>query len=275
MHTPDTTSTRLGDLGHPTRMAADGRVVILTAGGQLGWCAANALARTFEGLVVVQEEPEAKSDIIRRRARLLGWPTAVSQAACGIALRMYSGQAKARISEICSQSGLNATPDPSLDVRRVPSVNSECCRNLLRELSPAVVAVYGTRIIKPPTLDCVPAPFINYHAGINPKYRGQHPAYWALADKDAANAGITIHLVDSGVDTGDVLCQRRVAFGPSDTILTYQWAQMAVALPLFAQAIADGLEKRLRASQVDLPSRQHFPPTLGQYIRNGMLRGVW
>jgi hypothetical protein len=53
----------------------------------------------------------------------------------------------------------------------------------------------------------VPSPFINYHAGINPKYRGQDPAYWARVQGDAEHAGITIHLVDEGVDTGAVLFQ--------------------------------------------------------------------
>jgi len=74
------------------------------------------------------------------------------------------------------------------------------------------VAVYGTRILKPVTLKCASAPFINYHAGINPKYRGQHPGYWPLAQGDEENAGVTVHLVDEGVDMGSVLYQAQVKF---------------------------------------------------------------
>lgn len=275
MQATDQTYDVVKGLRRSTLPAASRRIVLLTAGGPLGWCVANGLARTFDDFVVIQEEPEEKLHIIRRRARLLGWPSALSQAACGIALRSRSRLAKSRIDEICSQSGLKTEPDPRLDVRRVSSVNDERCLQLLRELSPAVVAVYGTRILKGAILSCVEAPFINYHAGINPKYRGQHPAYWALASRDEVNAGITIHLVDTGVDTGEVLYQSRVTFQSSDTILTYQWVQMAAALPLFTQAIADGVAGSLKAQSVDLPSRQHFPPTLGQYIKNGLQRGVW
>ncbi|MFV0297518.1 MAG: formyl transferase [Hyphomicrobiaceae bacterium] len=246
------------------------------ADSDLGWCMANALSKQLKNLAVIVEEPEAKSDIIRRRARLLGWSPALSQAACGLFVRYAKGtQAKLRVASICKQADLDPSPNPGLNIYRVRSVNSEDCRTLLRNLRPKVVAVYGTRIIKPATLECIPAPFINYHAGINPKYRGQHPAYWALSDGDRENAGITIHLVDSGVDTGGVLYQRQVHFEREDTLLTYQWVQISSAIPLFLQAIAEARENRMCVIPVDLPSRQYFPPTFGQYLRHGLTVGVW
>ena len=155
------------------------------------------------------------------------------------------------------------------------SVNSPECRALLARLNPAVVGVYGTRILQPATLASVAASFINYHAGINPKYRGQHPGYWALAEGDAENAGVTIHLVDEGVDTGSVLYQTRVTFAPEDTIASYQHLQAAHAIPLFARAIEDAKAGRLVPRAVDLPSRQYFPPTLWGYLATGLSRGVW
>ncbi len=252
-----------------------GPVVLLMAGGALGWIVANRLAKRFPGLVILEENPESKASVIRRRARLLGWPSALGQAACGVALRALDRRASARRHAICKQHSLQPQPAAQADVRRIPSVNSPQCRALLAELQPSVVAVYGTRILSRQTLAAVGAPFINYHAGINPKYRGQHPAYWALANRDAANAGVTVHLVDHGVDTGGVLYQAQVKFEPGDTIATYQWAQMPVALPLFEHAIADGVVGSLRPCRVSLPSAQYFPPTLWTYLWIGMARSVW
>ena len=138
-----------------------------------------------------------------------------------------------------------------------------------------MVVVYGTRIIKRATLSSVAAPFINYHAGVNPKYRGQNGAYWARSQRDPAHAGVTVHLVDEGVDTGEVLYQSATDFSPADNIATYQHRQMATALPLLIRAIEDALSRRLAPHRVALPSRQWFHPTLWGYLRTGMLQGVW
>jgi methionyl-tRNA formyltransferase len=252
-----------------------GPIVLLTAGGPMATCVANALARRFGTITVLQEEPEPKWRIMRRRARLLGITAALGQAVCGVVLKLRARNMRSRIGTIMTAYGLDPVTRTGLDIRRIGSVNSKACRDALRELNPDVVAVYGTRIIRRETLRAVAVPFINYHAGINPKYRGQHPGYWALVNGDPEHAGVTIHLVDEGVDTGAVLYQARVAFTPEDDITTYQWLQMAHALPLFAAAIEDALAQRLMPKRVDLPSRQWFPPTLWAYAWNGVMRGVW
>jgi methionyl-tRNA formyltransferase len=238
-------------------------------------CVANALAQSYPGLTVLQEEPESKWLVIRRRARWLGWWRALGQTACSIVLRLTARQSQRRIGAIMTAYDLQPKLRPSLTVRYVGSVNAKLCRDALRDADPDVVVVYGTRILRRETLQAVPAPFINYHAGINPKYRGQHPGYWALVNADTENAGVTIHLVDEGVDTGAVLYQAPVAFTPEDNIRTYQWLQMAHALPLLVRAIDDALADRMATQATHLPSRQWFPPTLWAYAWNGVTRGVW
>jgi folate-dependent phosphoribosylglycinamide formyltransferase PurN len=259
---------RHGDAAHP------GRVVVLSAGTPLANIVVNGLSARLGPLTVIEEAPETKGLIIRRRARLLGWATALGQVGFGLAQRLLWPNT-ARIEEIWRDHGLDPSPPRDATVHRVSSVNSDECRRLLAALAPDVVAVYGTRILKPETLRAVEAPFINYHAGINPKYRGQHPGYWALAQGDEDNAGITIHMVDEGVDTGSVLYQACVRFSAQDTIASYQHLQAAHALPLFSRAIEDAKAGRLAPRAVDLPSRQYFPPTLWGYLATGVARGVW
>jgi methionyl-tRNA formyltransferase len=250
-------------------------IVVLTAGGVLSRIVVNGLADRLGHLTVIEEQQETKAEIIRRRARLLGWPQTLSQVAAGILIRMLAGRRNARIGEIVRAHNLDTSVRPGITVHRVASINSPEARQLLTGLAPSAVAVYGTRILKAATLKSVAAPIINYHAGINPKYRGQHPGYWALVNNDPENAGVTIHLVDEGVDTGSVLYQARCAFDTADTISSYQYVQAARALPLFAQAVEDALNDRLQPRQVALPSRQWFPPTLGRYLATGLVRGVW
>ncbi|OYW56470.1 MAG: hypothetical protein B7Y80_06510 [Hyphomicrobium sp. 32-62-53] len=249
-------------------------IVLLTAGGTLANIVTNGLAARLGTITVIEESPETKGQVIRRRARLQGWVTALGQVGFGLAQRVLWPNA-GRLAAISKQHGLDPLQPAGLTLHRVPSVNSPECRAILARLNPGVVGVYGTRILKPATLGSVAAPFINYHAGINPKYRGQHPGYWALAEGDAENAGVTIHLVDEGVDTGSVLYQTRVTFAPEDTIASYQHLQAAHAIPLFARAIEDAKAGRLAPRAVDLPSRQYFPPTLWGYLATGLTRGVW
>ena len=251
-------------------------IVLLTAGGgALARIVTNGLADRLGGIVVIEEEQETKAQILRRRARLLGWPRALSQAAAGLLIRLLQSQRRDRVTRILHVHKLDTSTRTGITVHRVANHNSAEARQLLAGLNPSVVAVYGTRILNAKTLAAVPAPFINYHAGINPKYRGQHPGYWALANGDPENAGVTIHLVDEGVDTGSILYQARCAFAPDDTISSYQFVQAARALPLFARAIEDALADELDPHTVALPSRQWFPPTLGRYLCTGLTKGVW
>ena len=248
---------------------------MLTAGGELGNIVVNGLARRVGVLSVIEEVPESKLVVIRRRMRLCGLVSTAGQVAFGLQQHLARPRRRVRLEAIWREHGLDPRPNPAIARRQVPSINSEACRALLREAEPAVVVVYGTRIIGAATLRAVDAPFINYHAGINPKYRGQHPAYWARACGDDANCGVTIHLVDCGVDTGGILYQARVALGREDTIATCQHVQAAAALPLLARAVEDALAGRLTARAVDLPSRLWFPPTLWSYLATGLVRGVW
>jgi methionyl-tRNA formyltransferase len=164
---------------------------------------------------------------------------------------------------------------PGIDVRHVPSVNSPECQTLLASLQPKVVLVYGTRLVSRDTLAAVSAPFINYHAGLNPKYRGQSGAYWALRQGDAAHAGLTVHLIDHGVDTGAVLYQALSQFTKADNFQSYHFVQMAQAVPLVIRAAEDALAGRLAPYRPDLPSQQFFMPTLWDYVWTGLRTGVW
>ncbi len=253
-------------------------VVLLTTGKPLANIVTNYLHSVFPNLIVIREPSESKAEIIKRRVRLVGLVETAGQVAAGLILRIVGKVSRVRILEICRESGLD-TGQPEIlqrNLHLVSSLNSQSTRDLLHQIQPDVVAVYGTRIIGRKTLRSVAAPFINYHAGINPKYRGQHPAYWAIASRDCPNVGVTVHLVDEGVDTGAVIYQAPVRMTEKDNITTYQYVQMATALPLFSQAIEDGLNKRLALQQHDdLPSCNWFPPTIWRYVWNGVVKGIW
>ena len=173
----------------------------------------NHLRRHFPGLVAICEQKQSRLFLVRRRAARLGWGTALGQVGfMTLAMPVLRRGGVGRIEKIMADSGLD--PTPMTDARQVESVNSQETAQLLRELAPAVVVVHGTRIISRATLAEIDCPIVNLHAGITPRYRGVHGGYWALADGRPDLVGSTVHLVDAGIDTGDVLAQ--VTFDTTD-----------------------------------------------------------
>lgn len=69
-----------------------------------------------------------------------------------------------------------------------------------------IVSVAAPRIFKAPLLAAPSHGCINIHTGPLPKYQGMMPVFWQLRDGNT-NIGISIHRMDEGIDTGDILLQ--------------------------------------------------------------------
>lgn len=252
-----------------------GRPVVLVAGpGDSTWIVANALRARFELAAVVLEDSPSKLRMLRRRAGRLGWPTVGGQLAFLAVARLQAARAAGRVDEICKAAALDRSRPPDLTVHEVASVNAPGTPAALARLQPAVVVVNGTRIIAPEVLNAVPAPFVNIHAGFTPAYRGVHGGYWALANGDPAHFGVTVHLVDPGIDTGGVLAQATLTPGHRDNFTTYPYLQLASGVPLLLDAVAALLDGTARTVTVDLPSRLWSHPTLAGYLARRWTRGV-
>ncbi len=250
-------------------------VVALTSGGPHSWIMINALFDRFGPFPVLIEEEEPASVFWARRKKLLGAATVASMQAARIPLKLTKRGTEKRIAELISMHGLKPEPPAGLTARRVPSVNSEDARAALRQLAPKAVFVVSTRMISMATLRAVDAPFINYHSGINPAYRGMFGGYFALAKGEPQHFGATVHLVDEGVDTGGILYQSQAKAAPADNFHTYIWTLAAASREIVIKAMEDALSGRLNPYEVDLPSKQYFAPTLGFYVWTGLTRGVW
>jgi folate-dependent phosphoribosylglycinamide formyltransferase PurN len=214
---------------------------------------------------VVLEPPVGSRERFAFRRRHLGLRTALGQAAfVAGAVPVLRRRAAARIAELTGEDAPAAPPDGR--TVHVATVNSDEAVAALRASSPRVVVVAGTRIIARDVLESVPAVFVNVHAGMTPMYRGVHGGWWALAERDAEHFGVTVHVVDPGVDTGAVLAQRVVRPTARDNFATYPLLQLRAALPDLLTAVEQALDGSIHAVVPDGPSRQWSHPTLGQYL---------
>jgi folate-dependent phosphoribosylglycinamide formyltransferase PurN len=252
------------------------RIVLLGGRGTSTRIVYHALERAFGPIDAIIEAPVRRRDLLERRVKKLGPRKVLGQVlfqgAVAPALQL---RARQRIREIKLRAGLDDSPISESRVRHVPSVNAEDVRDALRALAPAVVVVNGTRIISKEILTTIPARFINMHAGITPMYRGVHGGYWALAERERSACGVTVHLVDPGIDTGGVLGQALIAPTAADNFATYPFLQIEAGLPLLCQAVASALAGDVRLQPYPSGnSKLRSHPTLGEYLWNRVRHGV-
>jgi folate-dependent phosphoribosylglycinamide formyltransferase PurN len=251
------------------------RVVVMTAGGTNPQVMINALKQHFPDLHVIEELPERKHILIKRRAKRLGWPAAIGQLGTMVASRLLKSAAHKRSLEILDQYDLSAELDPTIPVTRVASLNDLECHAAVTTLSPDVVLTISCRILSRMTLAAIPCPVINFHAGINPTYRGQMGGYWALVKRDQQNFGATVHLVDEGIDTGSTLYESRVQPSPRDTLATYPLLITASSIAITVQALRDALTGRLKPFSSAGISVLRYPPPLWTWLYHGLTKGIW
>ncbi len=252
-----------------------GRIVIVTAGGENPSVMIDALARRFSDIVVLQEPPESKALFLRRRARKLGWISALGQLATMIVSRFGKRFTRTRAAEILSS--YDASTERAAGLRTIPigSINTPEALAVLQAEKPAVVFLISCRMLQATTLAAIACPVLNFHAGINPQYRGLMGGYWARVMRDEDNFGATVHLVDAGVDTGAVLYQKRMTPTKRDTLHTYPLLQTAGATDIAVRAIDDVLTGRAAPITVNGASRQWYHPTVWFWLWTGLSRGIW
>jgi methionyl-tRNA formyltransferase len=95
--------------------------------------------------------------------------------------------------------------------------------DFLRQLkyykSDLFVSMSFNQIFKKDIINLPPLKIINCHAGKLPFYRGRNVLNWVLIN-DEKEFGITVHYVDEGIDTGDIILQRTYPISDKDNYAT-------------------------------------------------------
>ena len=95
-------------------------------------------------------------------------------------------------------------------------VTTEEQLSLVERLEPDVVVAVGYRHIVPEEVLAVPSEgCLNVHPGYLPHGRGFNPNVWSIVE--GLPAGATIHYMDPGIDTGEIVARRRVESTFADT----------------------------------------------------------
>lgn len=100
---------------------------------------------------------------------------------------------------------------------KLEGVGEDTCIRLLKEAGCDTVVLAGfMRIVKPKLLAAFPMRVLNIHPALLPAFPGIHSWTQAL-DYGCKVAGVTVHFVDAGTDSGPIIVQRSVPILEDDT----------------------------------------------------------
>ena len=93
--------------------------------------------------------------------------------------------------------------------------SEKLCVEMIKFLNPKIVVSYNyEHLISREVLKFLPKNrFINLHISLLPWNRGAHPNVWSFIDDTPK--GVSIHIIDEGIDTGDILIQREIRIDES------------------------------------------------------------
>lgn len=115
-----------------------------------------------------------------------------------------------------------------------------------RGLSPDLFLAAGyTNLLKAQILAVPRLLAANFHASLLPAYRGKHPVFWALRHAERW-AGLTVHVMDLGLDTGHILYQVRVRTRQRDSVASLYERIMERSVKLVERLIEDAEQGRLQ-----------------------------
>lgn len=98
-------------------------------------------------------------------------------------------------------------------------IKESLSKQTIEHYRPDILISYNYRyLIKKDVLDILPNRAINLHISLLPWNRGAHPNLWSFLE--GTPRGVTIHLIDAGIDTGDILIQKEVYIDEANETLS-------------------------------------------------------
>lgn len=142
----------------------------------------------------------------------------------------------------------------SIKVFQPGNVNSNEFIEQISLLGPDLnLSVSYDQILRKPILNSAKMGFINVHAGKLPEYRGRNVLNWAIINGEH-EIGVTVHFVDEGIDTGDIIVQHTLPIYWADTyadVLDRSVEAIPQSVMEALDHLTDGTAKRV--PQVHLP----------------------
>lgn len=174
------------------------RVILLRSDGAHHRFLEMLLAENFDLIHVVEESEKNQIRRLRKKGKWMAW--AWRQYHTARRVIMGTAAYRRRYFEQIMKEPMKDAP-----TSQVEWINDPTTTDVLLEKKADIIIVIGTSILRKQVLEDAGATILNIHGGWLPDYRGNHCYFFAQYFRDWKKIGSTIHQVNSGVDTGDIV----------------------------------------------------------------------
>jgi len=134
-----------------------------------------------------------------------------------------------------------------VELNKTTDVNSDHFAGWLKRQNADLLCVAGGPILKDSVLQIPKRGAINMHSSILPAFRGTQAEFWQVYHDAYETAGITIHKIDTGVDTGAILSQKSLDMTELQSPQIMRAKNQLLALTLLPEVAVNMLDNTLQS----------------------------
>ena len=190
--------------------------------------------------VVLQVSPPDSRTWTARLARYRRPMRLLRQLIARVLLRPHDRRGAALQRQLFHHHGAPPALPEGVPVLVTAAINEERTADFLRQVAPDIVLVNGTQLLRAPVLELIPTirhGLINLHTGLSPYSRGANCNLYMLMEGHPELVGVTVHHIDPGIDSGDIILSARVPMEADDDFETIDVRSFQVGIELLIEAV--------------------------------------
>lgn len=119
----------------------------------------------------------------------------------------------------------------------IRSINDPDVTSMILSINPSLIIVFGTSIIRDEKLLNSNIPKFNLHWGLSPWYRGSYTVRWPIMENCFDKIGVTIHVIDKGIDSGYIISQGKPVLDGTENIREIEYKCTLKGIELLIELI--------------------------------------
>ena len=225
------------------------RVVVLCCDGLYQRWLVQRASQVFDLVGVVLQHPptSARQGRLARLKRYRDPRALLRQIQARRALPPYERLGLALQDRLFRPDGIEPAFPSSVPLLHTDAINGPETVAFLERLAPDLVLVNGTQLLREPVLSLKPAlrhGIVNLHTGLSPYSRGANCNLYMVLEGHPELVGVTVHHIDPGIDSGDIIRSAQVPIEPGDNFETIDVRSFHVGIELLLEGARELVEGR-------------------------------